>query len=144
MTTSIRYRAILDFEDEMRGNFLRSLINTVSGKENTLRSFEEALEDVQVRQIIDRGTEIIPVERICGSYSANRNFDADFRPLRKETEERWVRIRQAYYTDVTLPAIDVYQIGDTYYVEDGHHRVSVARAIGQTFIDAHVKEVIVE
>lgn len=142
--TAIRYRAQLDFEDQMRGHFFRQFIKSAVRQDNTLCSYDEALEDVRVKQIVDRGVQIIPVEQICGSYSDNRNFDADFRPRRKNVEDRWVRVRQAHYQDVSLPAINVYQIGDIYYVEDGHHRVSVARSIGQTFIDAHVREVIIE
>ena len=41
-----------------------------------------------------------------------------------------------------LPPIDVYRIGDAHFVRDGHHRVSVARALGIKEIDAHVTEII--
>ena len=37
-----------------------------------------------------------------------------------------------------MPPIDVFRIGDLYFVQDGHHRVSVARALGDTDINAHV------
>jgi hypothetical protein len=144
MTTAIRYRAKLDFEDQIRGYMVRNLVRTAVRQDNTLPSFEEALDDVRVKQIVDRGVEIISVEQICGSYSNNRNFDADFRPRLKSSEERWIRIRQAHYEDVALPAISVYKIDEVYYVEDGHHRVSVARSVGQSYIDAYVHEVIVE
>jgi hypothetical protein len=40
-----------------------------------------------------------------------------------------------------MPPIDVYRVGELHFVEDGHHRVSVARAEGDTTIDAHVRDV---
>ncbi|MCI0713317.1 MAG: hypothetical protein L0154_24385 [Chloroflexi bacterium] len=142
MTTE--YFAQLDFENQIRGHYLRQFVKSALGQSNRLTSFERALEDVRVKQIIDRGVQTIAVDQIGGSYTDNRSFDADFRPAHKAVEYRWVRVRQAHYEDVLLPAIAVYQVGDTYFVEDGHHRVSVARAIGQTYIDAHVREVITD
>ena len=41
-----------------------------------------------------------------------------------------------------MPPIDVYRIGDMHFVKDGHHRVSVAHALGYRDINAYVTEVL--
>ena len=38
------------------------------------------------------------------------------------------------------PSIKVYQVGNLYFVEDGHHRVSVARQLRITLIEAEIWE----
>ena len=79
----------------------------------------------------------IPLDRIAGTLEPARAelFDADFRPA-ASTRERWQRLWMAEQRGVVLPPISVTQVGDTYAVRDGHHRVSVARARGAATIDA--------
>ncbi len=62
-------------------------------------------------------------------------------PTQSHTEDRWRRVSRAWYQDLSLPPIVLYQVGDVYFVVDGHHRVSVAREKGQEFLDAEVREV---
>jgi hypothetical protein len=83
------------------------------------------------------GMQDIPVEQIAGSLNRNKDFDAEFRPLRDHLRERWV---DAYLQkDVnSWPPVRLHQIDGTYFVEDGHHRVSVARCTGVHFIQAEV------
>ena len=70
-------------------------------------------------------------------------FDRSFRPPSADAR-RWERIAQAQRRGESLPPISVYRVGDLHFVEDGHHRVSVARALGPTHIDAYVTEVSTE
>jgi hypothetical protein len=79
----------------------------------------------------------IPLDRIAGTLEPARAelFDADFRPAAR-TRERWQRLWMAEQRGVVLPPISVTQIGDSYAIRDGHHRVSVARARGAATIDA--------
>jgi hypothetical protein len=70
-----------------------------------------------------------------------RDFDRRFRPTTSRTRGRWERIAAARRRGEALPPISVYRIGDLYFVRDGHHRVSVARAMGDTVIDAYVSDV---
>ncbi len=130
-------QARLDFDQALFQHRMQSLKNLVFGQRRN-----DDLSAVRSQQVIDRGVQTISVDNIAGSASGNQNFDDDFNPRRDNTRERWVNIRQAYYEDRGLPAIEVYQLEDTYYVIDGHHRVSVARFIGQVYIDAHVKEIV--
>lgn len=86
----------------------------------------------------DQGTQVIPLAQIRGSEGRTRDFDSHFNPLQDHTRQRWMSIAKAWLTDVTLPPVQLVQVDDVYFVRDGHHRISVARAMGQTYIDAEV------
>jgi hypothetical protein len=82
----------------------------------------------------------VPIHQIRGSVSSTRSydFDANFRPLKTHDKERWLSLATACQRGVKIPPVSLVQIGDTYFVQDGHHRISVARAIGQTEIAATI------
>jgi hypothetical protein len=82
----------------------------------------------------------VPISRIIGSVDRYRDFDRAFLPRQDFMAERWQKVSRAWYQDISLPPILLYQVGDVYFVVDGHHRVSVAREKGQTEIDAEVRE----
>jgi hypothetical protein len=86
----------------------------------------------------DGGTQTVPIEAIIGSEGRCSDFDRQFHPTQRHTVERWVRIATARMCDRTLPPVDLIKLGDEYYVRDGHHRISVARALGEHFVDARV------
>jgi hypothetical protein len=89
----------------------------------------------------DLGVQPIPLRSIVGTVGRRRGeFDRAFRPSEGQ-RARWERIAAARARGEPMPPIDVYRIGDLHFVEDGHHRVSVARAMGDTMIDAHVREI---
>ena len=88
------------------------------------------------------GVSSIPVDSIVGSVDRGRDFDRQFRPTSERVRPRWERIATARRRGESMPPIDVYRIGDAHFVKDGHNRVSVARAQGQTTIDASVTEVL--
>jgi hypothetical protein len=81
----------------------------------------------------------IEVERIRGSVCRACDLDADFLPLGSSLGQRWASIYAARQCGQSLPAVSVVQVGEVYYVRDGHHRVSVARLIGEEYIEAHVQ-----
>lgn len=89
----------------------------------------------------DMGLAIIPIKQIKGTMQRSQDFDRDFYPTQKHTIARWLSIFRAYSQELSLPPIEVIQLADTYFVEDGHHRVSVARTLGILYIEAHVKVV---
>jgi hypothetical protein len=88
------------------------------------------------------GLRTIPLARIVGSVDSMRDFDRQFRPTSSRVRERWERLALAQRRGESIPPIDVYQVGDLYFVADGHHRVSIALATGQKTIDAYVTEVL--
>ena len=81
---------------------------------------------------------MIPLDSIVGTVDRRRgDFDRSFRPS-PSTRGRWERIAEARKRGEAMPPIDVFRIGDLYFVQDGHHRVSVARAMGDKDINANV------
>ncbi|THF71316.1 DUF4032 domain-containing protein [Deinococcus sp. Arct2-2] len=86
------------------------------------------------------GLKAIPVEQITGSVDRYREFDRHYLPKEKHLDERWIGVRSAQLEGKELPPIQVYKVGDLYFVKDGNHRVSVARRQGQKYIDAYVIE----
>ena len=109
--------------------------------DETLLSFDQVTELLRDRQEIDRGTQMIPIASIVGSVGRYRDFDRAFLPLSGADAERWKRLDIAYNELRSLPPIEVYKIGEIYFVRDGNHRVSVAKANGLTDIEANVTEV---
>ena len=86
------------------------------------------------------GLQTIAVDQIIGSVDRYREFDRHYLPKEKHLDERWIGVRSAQLAGKELPPIQVYKVGDLYFVKDGNHRVSVARRQGQKYIDAHVIE----
>lgn len=86
------------------------------------------------------GTQTVPLHQIRGSASTGRerDFDLDFYPLQEYDRQRWKSVATVWQSGHSLPPVELIQVGQTYYVQDGHHRISVARTLGQTYIDAVV------
>ncbi len=78
----------------------------------------------------------VPVQQIKGSLDRSTDFDVNFNPLQEHCRARWISIFTAFRQGITLPAVELVQVGNTYYVRDGHHRISVAKTFGQKAIDA--------
>jgi hypothetical protein len=96
-------------------------------------------DEATVRGSAERGLREIPLECIAGTTEPNRaaQFDFQFRPT-AQTRCRWQRVWMAIQGGVTLPPISVVHVGDGYAIRDGHHRVSVAKALGAPTINAVV------
>jgi hypothetical protein len=104
--------------------------------------FEEVVEALGREGERPLGMQTIELDAIAGTVDRTRDFDRDFRPTTPRLRERWERIAAAMRRGDPLPPIDVYRVGDLHFVRDGHHRVSVARALGLTTIEASVTEVV--
>src|SRR4051795_10110147 len=103
--------------------------------------FEEVVSALGRRSQVDLGVQTIALDTIVGSVDRRGGeFDRDFRPA-PGVRSRWQQLAAARRSGAAMPPIDVYRVGDLHFVVDGHHRVSVARAMGDTHIDAYVKEV---
>jgi len=87
------------------------------------------------------GLQVITLDSIVGSVDRSREFDRRFRPTSGQVRERWQRLALAQRRGESIPPIEAYRVGDMHFVMDGHHRVSVAHALGLKTIDAYVTEV---
>lgn len=130
-----------DFDRAASKAFWRKLLTSLTGRTNQLLPFDEVRQKLPVRGQHSLGIKQVPLDTIVGSFGRYLDFDRAFLPVQKRTKERWVAIDIARYKDVNLPPVDLYKIGEIYFVKDGNHRVSVARELGQEFIDAHVIEI---
>jgi hypothetical protein len=92
-------------------------------------------------QPLEPGTRMIPLNEIVGSVGRYRDFNKEFLPRSNINQERWTRVDQVMHSLEGWPPIEVYKIGEVYFVRDGNHRISVARANGLTHLEAYVTEV---
>jgi hypothetical protein len=132
-----------DFSRALRKARLRRLVLRLRGKPaacGTSPSFEEIQGKRQAYNRVRRGRRVVDLEKIVGSVGRSRDFDNSFMPLRAAAGERWKRVDLAFYRDQALPPVSLYKLGDDYFVEDGNHRISVARYHGLPDVEADVTE----
>jgi hypothetical protein len=128
--------------DYNRGRGLwKNLNNLFHRKSSELVDLEALSAYIRIRNRSDKGYQAIPVRQIVGSVGRHTDFDGNFVPRSKAIQEQCETIHRLYQAGVTLPPIEVYQIGELYFVIDGNHRVAVNRAQGVEFIDAHVIQI---
>ena len=111
------------------------------GDVNVILPFEEVIAALGRAGEHRLGLQVIPLDSIVGTVDRRREFDRQFRPTTGRVRGRWERVAAAMRRGESLPPIDVYRIGELHFVRDGHHRVSVARALGRADIDAYVTAV---
>lgn len=137
--------AQFDFSRARRQQALKRLVDRLRREPSDLDvilPFEEVVEALGRRGERYLGLQTIPLDSIVGTVDRRREFDRSFRPTSSKVRPRWERIATAQRRGEAMPPIDVYRIGDMHFVKDGHHRVSVARALGHEVIDAYVTEVL--
>jgi hypothetical protein len=122
-----------------RGKALLSRIqHFLDADKDKLLSFYDVKEILKPKNETYRGMQAVPIDLIVGSEGRYRDFNKYFLPRANHLRSRWERVDTAHLKDITLPPILLYEIGGVYFVRDGNHRVSVARAQGVTAIDAEV------
>lgn len=104
--------------------------------------FEEVVEALGFVSEHRVGLQVVPLEAIVGTVDRGRDFDRRFRPTSGRVRSRWEHIAEAMRRGEPMPPVDLAKIGELYFVRDGHHRVSVARALGWKDIEAYVTEVV--
>jgi hypothetical protein len=114
------------------------------GDVNVILPFDEVVAALGRRGERRLGLQAIDLDSIVGTVDRRREFDRRFRPTSGRVRPRWERINVAQRRGDAMPPIDVYRIGELHFVKDGHHRVSVARALGHKDINAYVTEVLTE
>jgi hypothetical protein len=114
------------------------------GDVSVILPFDEVVAALGRRGERRLGQQTIDLDSIVGTVDRQREFDRRFRPTSGRVRPRWERINVAQRRGDPMPPIDVYRIGELHFVKDGHHRVSVARALGYKDINAYVTEVLTE
>lgn len=111
---------------------------------NVILPFDEVVEALGRRGERRLGLQVIALDSIVGTVDRTREFDRSFRPTSRRLRRRWEGIAKAMRRGEAMPPIDVYRVGELHFVDDGHHRVSVARQLGLDVIEANVTEIVTE
>ena len=109
---------------------------------NLILPFDEVVAALGRRGERSLGLRTIQLATVVGTVDSSRDFDRRFRPTSSRVRARWENLALAQRRGESIPPIDVYRIGEMHFVQDGHHRVSIALATGQQVIDAYVTEVL--
>jgi hypothetical protein len=127
-----------DFSRAHGAALVNELQHFLHPEEATLLSFYEVKRMLRPGNEVYLGMKVVPLASIVGSEGRYSDFDNHFFPKNAHLKKRWQSIDQANMLDVTLPPIQLYELGGLYFVRDGNHRVSVAKSRGIEFIDAEV------
>jgi hypothetical protein len=138
---SYQYRAaIQDFQAARQRASIQEALARVTGRSNALLSYDEVAEKLRLRTRTERGVKSIPLDAIVGSVGRYTDFTRTFLPRLNSDRDRWAHVKAAMEGHIGLPPIEVYKVGEVYFVVDGNHRVSIARQLGFGTIEAHITE----
>jgi hypothetical protein len=140
----------MSVEEQVDKDFVRARHRALAGRvasffrgereRGELLSFDEVRRASRANGGLRLGRREVDVSRIVGSVGRYRQFDHNFMPKKASLQDKWKRVDRAFVRGEELPPVRLYKIGDAYFVEDGNHRVSVARYQGVEMIDAEVIE----
>jgi hypothetical protein len=133
--------AIQDFRRARNRAALQRLVARITGRSTKLLSYEDVRRSLHASGVVSHSLREIPLDAIIGSVGRYNDFSRNLLPLQDADALRWARVKVAADGLAGLPPVEVYQIGEAYFVHDGHHRVSVARELGASHIQAYVTEI---
>jgi len=133
-------RAVEDFRSARRKAALKDILTKLTGQTDDLLPFEEVRKRLQAVQASKATLVEVPLDHIVGSVGRYQDFTRDFLPRASVDEGRWARVKTAISDGSQIPPVDLYRIGEGYFVLDGNHRISIARQDGATHIQAYVTE----
>ena len=128
------------FQNARMHAFWDEMSSLIRGKSAELLSFDDIRTRLRLREENYQGLQDVPLEKIVGSVGRYREFTSRFLPKKSIAQERWSRVYAQATGLMGLPPIELYKVGDLYFVRDGNHRVSVARQMGAKTIQSHVTE----
>jgi hypothetical protein len=137
---SVEAQAEVDFDRARRRAFVGRLAARLRRECSRLLAFGEVGEGHLAHNRRRLGLRDVEVSKIVGSVGRPEAFDPSFMPASVTLAERWKRVDRAFHRGLDLPAVRLYKMGNSYFVEDGNHRVSVARYQGVETIEADVTE----
>lgn len=133
----IERQAELNFQDARKKARRERFFAWLFGKQKSLIPFDVIREEIQVFDPTTPTKQTIEIDKIIGSVGRYEEFTSHYLPLKDSFRDRWVSV-QTHAMERGWPPIDVYQVGDSYFVIDGNHRVAIARQIGKDTIEANV------
>jgi hypothetical protein len=131
-------QAVSLFNQTQRKGQLSRLWARLTGHSRCLLTLVEIEKALRVRGRHYAGVEAVLIHQIRGTEGRSEDFDAEFNPLNEHSKSRWLSIAIARKLGTPMPPVELIQVGETYFVRDGHHRISVALAFGEEAIDAEV------
>jgi nucleotide-binding universal stress UspA family protein len=138
------YHSLAALEDFRRARLkasLQDVMARLTGSSAELLSYDDVRKQLRAVESPVRQLKEIPLEAIVGSVGRYNDFTRDFLPRSDSDKARWAKVKELMLSQSGVPAIEVYQIGDAYFVKDGNHRVSVAKEMDLTHIEAYVTPV---
>ena len=138
MIDQIKRQAAEDFSKARTKEIFTQIMHFMDPQKNRLLSLNDVKEILKPKSESYKGMETVPINLIVGSEGRYQDFNKYFLPKSEHLRSRWERVDQARLSDITLPPIHLYEIGGVYFVRDGNHRVSVAKAQGVEMVDAEV------
>jgi hypothetical protein len=133
--TNIRLEAVKSFNLAYGRGKLGQIWAKIISKHNQLETLSS--QPVSSHRPTNRIVSV-SIRQIRGSLGRSGDFDANFNPLQERSRTRWISIATAVQMSIPLPPVELVQVGDTYYVRDGHHRISVAKSMDQEAIEARI------
>lgn len=142
MSLKYQMEARQQWDQARRRAFWSSLLADLRGKNIDLLDFNEISQRLHLRTDIYRGVQNVPLDKIVGSVGRYQDFTGAFLPLSEAMRERWEKVARVYLDPASggVPPVELYKVGDAYFVKDGNHRVSILRQQNIPSIEAYVWE----
>jgi hypothetical protein len=137
----LRLELVSLFNRCRRKGLFHCFLALLGSKSQRLKDFKAVIRGKTIQGSRYLGLSSIPIDQIQGSLGHSKDFDRNFYPVQERSRTRWIRIAGARMSGQAVPPIELVQLGKIYFVRDGHHRLSVARAFGEKYMDAVVTQV---
>ena len=128
------------FDHAKRQAFIESVTALMRSRQDDLLPFDDVQKKLGLHITRERGLQQVPLDKIVGSVGKYREFTRSFWPKQEKLRERWKWIYVAAHSFHGLPPVELYQVGEVFFVKDGNHRISVARELGNRSVEAYVSE----
>jgi hypothetical protein len=138
----IRAQARRDYSRARMRAFWENIWAGITNKDTELLNFEEVKDKLRLSSQRSLGLQNVPLDKIVGSVGRYNDFTRTFLPKKNVDKERWEQVNALARGMIGLPPVELYKVGDAYFVMDGNHRVSVAHQLEMPSIEAYVTELI--
>ncbi|GAB4541087.1 MAG: hypothetical protein Kow0063_31570 [Anaerolineae bacterium] len=128
------------WEKARRRAFVQDVLAVFTQRPADLLPFEEVRRKLQLKRVRELGLQDVPLDHIVGSVGRYHDFNRAFFPRQEGLKERWQRVDRLMAAGKGYPPVELYKVGQVYFVRDGNHRVSVARQHSFPTIQAYVWE----